>query len=646
MFAGPGTPKARSIRTAPSTTPVVPVPSYLLDTVQSNTPSGPPPGGRSAFNSSYNPGKKNAGYGVPDESEYYEDEDEDVEAEDDDLFGRQSLLSSRGPAHSLRSSIGASQSRGIKRDRGGQPKETLEKKHGPVMRFNTRGKKAAQLKEPDHVILESERIVDDVNARIQRQPGQRDALLADAASQLTKLWSKASKSATKPGGIGPESSDGLTKANYLASLLLQLYYPHSTKATPATRNPRSLTTTEQAPTAVPVPKALLEWLETYHVPFPDDYDYVRDYNPAPSAQESFWDVVLANILRGKLGRAVGLLKDAGWEHAYTAEEDHAYEGYNDQQLEYIDEAVDDCVRVLEACPGHKYDDWDVRSLDWTTYRQRANAMFEKLVVLAEGDGEQEGNMFERSVRGGGQSLSSSVRKAESKVPYTIYDNLKVVYGILLGCTEEILMTAQDWLEGSLYLTIWWDGTSEEDMGASLSRSSMRRSAIQSDRLVDGFPLDAYRRRLARAFDDITKDVEEPNKNEKKDPVFEVDTLDSIQLGLGCVLEGSVTEAVELLRTWSMPITVSVAELGTLGRWIPCARPRSRGGFEFSRDNLLGMSAPGAPPPDDLDLDELLSEYADLLSAKREVRIFESCRTVHTDTSRLMRKKAGSSQSRC
>ncbi|EME46549.1 hypothetical protein DOTSEDRAFT_148840 [Dothistroma septosporum NZE10] len=478
------------------------------------------------------------------------------------------------------------------------------------MRAETRGIKTAPLNEPDNVILESEGIVEDLNTRIQRCPAQRDTVLAEAASQLTGLWSKASNTVTKPGSMGPESSDGVTNANYLASLLLQLYYPHSNKsAKPATRNPRSLISTERATTAVPVPKALLEWLETYHKPFPDDYDYVRAFRPTPSAQEAFWDVLFANILRGKLGRAARLLENAGWEHACTAEEDKAYSGYTDQQIEYIDEVVDDCIKVLEACPGYKHDDWDVRSLEWTTFRQRAIAMLEKLASLAEGDGEQEENMFERSMRGRGQSLSSSVRKAESKVPWSIYENLKLVYGILTGSVEEVMMTAQDWLEGSLYLTIWWDGTNEEDMNESLSKSSTRRRTVQSDRLVDGLPKDAYRVRLARAFDGLTANPQ--------DSVFQIDTLDLVQLGLGCVLEGSLTELVDLLRTWSMPVTVSVVELGTLGRWIECVGPRNKGGLGFDSNNLLAMSVTQGPP-DGLDVDQLLSEYADLLAAKREV----------------------------
>ncbi|KAF2169219.1 hypothetical protein M409DRAFT_52490 [Zasmidium cellare ATCC 36951] len=613
----PTTPNSRSIRSnIPSTTPAGPPPSWL--TQRSTTPDGQPP--RSSFNAANNTfGKKTASFEVPDQDDDDYDFDqygeEDAEGEVDDTMD---LLMDAGAYSTMKSSLPAPRSRGVKRS---LEEDTRDRPTAKIARGMTGGRKPAELKETDIIVVQSERIVGDLGSRLQRQPAQREVILTDTAAQLTKLWRQEAKIETKSGGIGPDASDGFSKANYVANLLLQLHHPHSSKASKAlARQARSTPLDTASSSAVPVPRALIDWLETYHVPFPDDFDNIFQNSPSPSAHESFWDIVFASLLRGKLRQAIRLLKDAGWRYAATAREDERRDQeYNDQQVYNIELAVRDVLEVLESCPGYKYDDWDGKGMDWTIFRQRAGAKLADLEDFAEGDGsnfqQSEQRLFTKSLGQSDMNLSTASRMASSKVPWNVYENLKLLYGILLGQSEEILMTAQDWLEGTIYLAVWWDGSNQEGLDTSLNKSSIRKSTTQKPRDVDITPLEAYRRRLADAFARVTEDPE--------DTVFTVNTMDLVEVATACVLEDSVGAVISILRTWSMPVTVSVVELAYFGKWLPSNRPMSRGGLfdaGFSREDLMLLSTgpSNQTVQDGTDPDEVLSQYADLLSRKQQV----------------------------
>lgn len=474
-----------------------------------------------------------------------------------------------------------------------------------------------KLHESERVILQSQSIVAELDAKVRRAPRDADEILLETTAQLTKLWGTHANAATKQGALGPQSTDPFTLANYIATLLLQLHYPHTANPQAASRASRPSARPSHGTT---VPKGLLDWLNKYHLPFPDDFGAIHIYQPAPAAHESFWDVVYASALRGRLDRVVQLLRDAGWDEAVTALDDGSPDpGYTGHQLANTETVIGRCVRTIEGCPGYQHSDWDVKGVEWSIFRQRTRTALEDLETFAEGSNLDEsaagGNIFQRSMRGSTMSLSTASRRAESKVPWSIYENLKLLYGLLLGQTEEILMTAQDWLEASLYLTIWWDGQDHDDPGASLGRSGMRKSTVQKTREVDITPLAAYRKRLADAFATVTENPQ--------DAVFSVDTLDSLQVGIACVLDDSVGNAVRMLRKYSMTIAISVVEIAALGDWLPLVRPRSgRNDLldqGFSREDLLVLShGPVATNPDDIDRDEFLCEYADLLAERTKV----------------------------
>lgn len=634
----PSTPNGRSMGSnAPSTTPAGPPPTWLTD--HTTTPEGHPPA-RSTFNSSFNPGNdtfrrshgpstfthnKHASFSVPDDDD--EDEDDDMEGEEEDGYDRRAYERQGEEEeseveipfmNSLPSAAPSVNTRGLKRSHDGRVQVREATAMAGIARRLTNNQPRAELHEADKIILQSQEIVAELDAKVRRAPREADGILLETAAQLTKLWSTKADAATRQGALGPQSSDPFTIANYMATLLLQLHHPHTANPQAATRSSRPSARPNHGTT---VPKGLLDWLNKYHLPFPDDFGAIHIYQPAPAAHESFWDVIYASALRGKLDRVVSLLRDGGWEHAVTALDDGSPDpGYSGHQLSNTEAVISACIRTIEGCPGYQHNDWDVKGVEWNIFRQRTRAALDDLEEFAEGENldhsQAGGNAFERSMRGSHLSLSTASRRAESKVPWSIYENLKLLYGLLLGSTDEILMTAQDWLEASLYLTVWWDGLGSDDHGASLGRSGMQKSTVQRTREVDIAPLAAYRRRLVDALMTVTDDPQ--------DTVFAVDTLDPVQVGIACVLDDSVGNAVRMLRKYSMPIAISVVEIAALGDWLPLTRPRS--GHNdlldqgFSREDLLVLShGPVATNPDDIDRDEFLCEYAELLSDRQQVR---------------------------
>lgn len=626
----------------PSTTPAGPPPSYLTN--KSTTPAGNPPRSSKIFGSSFNagsntfghrntPGRRGRGFAVPESSPPAEDE-EDADAEGevvDEGYGTQTGRTA--PDVTFLSSIGERESpRGLKRSRDGQVREPVESGMAEIARSFARDTGPAPLREPDDIILQTENILSGLDNTISEQPSAgRDEAITSAASQLTRLWSQHANAKTRLGSVGPDSNDPLTKSNYLASLLIRLHNPHSSKATfaPTTsRSERAVILPKRAQSSsIPLPRALLDWLDTYHNPFPDDFNEVHLHRPSPAAHESFWDIIGAELLRGHFARVIRLLKDAGFENAITAEDDGSRRpGYQGKQLENVEEVVDRYVKVLESCPAVKYDDWDIKGADWTAFRQRVRQAIKDLEAFTKGSSSDdddlgnstkaETNVFARSANASNfGSMSAASMRAGSRVPWTIYENLKTMYGVLLG-GDEILDFAQDWVESSIFFTVWWDGGDGAPLKASFAgRNSLRssRGAGAGIREVDVSPLTAYRRRFGEMFRTLTTQIEEPN--------FKPDSLDAVQVGLACVMEDSVAVVIEHLRTWDQSVTVAVVEIAALSAWLPQERPSSRGLLrqEFSSEDLMVLShGPGqqrSSATASVERDEILCGYADLLAAK-------------------------------
>ena len=564
-----------------------------------------------------------------------EGEDEDAEGEMDEDYTRPI----ESPQKSVRMSLLGGSPRGLKRSRNGRVREQADSGISEIALVYANSSPPSQLIEPDNMVIQTENILPNLESNVREQPASyRDETLTGGVSKLTKLWSQYSKKATKPGAVGPQSDDAVTKANYLSTLLLQLYHPHSTKPTFApsvSRAQRALINPRQSQTAsIPLPRALLDWLNTYHNAFPDDFDAGLTYRPSPSANEVFWDIVYSNMLRGRVDRVMRLLKDGGWQHAYTAQDDGSGDGYRGRQLENTEEVVARLIRVLEMCPAATNNDWDVKGADWQIFRQRIRRAISELESFARDNeikddqppNQSSDNIFARTQDN--YSMSTASTRARSSIPWTIYENLKTVYGILLG-NNMILDFSQDWLEAALLLTVWWDG----EEAALLADTSLRQSTSGSlrksmragggtTREVDVSPLTAYRRRLGEVIRTIMTDM-------VGEAMFEVDSMDVVQVGLACVMEGSTESVIGILRTWSPTITAAVVEVAAMGAWLPSqARPNGRRGLleqGFSSEDLMVLShGPGQQHQEseagEVDRDTILTEYAELLAAKA---VFES-----------------------
>ena len=616
-----------SLIQAPSTTPNVPPPTWL--TQKSTTPAGNPPESSKIFGSSFANNtfsnrypRPKGGFTVPDSSPPPSDEDADAEGEEDEEMDIGELdRETKSPAKSaFMSSIGQIP-RGLKRTRSGKPRESGDAVMADIARGLVQSVPTANIGEPDDFILRTEAIVAKLDEDYQQAPQRVEEAAATAAAQLSRLWARYGKARTKEGSIGPMTEDALTEATYLASLLVQTHIPHTTRASqppPVARPNRSLAHPKPiaSSVSVPVPRALLNWLNEHHNPFPDDFNAVNMFRPSPSANDTFWDLVLSELVRGNFTHAIRLLRDAGWENAVSAQDDgSAVAGYEGMQLEYAEEVVDRCVRIMEMCPAVKDDNWDIKGTDWALFRRRVrNALQELETIAKEAPGPDElddelggsRNVFAPS----NMSLSASTMRANSRVPWTIYENLVHVYRILLG-DDAILQVAQDWLEAAILLTVWWDGEDSDGIAQTQGLRQSRRGVNGgATREVDVAPLLSYRRRLAESFKIAVDEVDD----------FEIDTLDPIQVGLACILEDANAGVVGIVRTMSPAVTATIVDLAAMSRWLPrSGQPQDRTLLQqegFSGEDLMVLSHGAGPQKShdgELDHDEVLGRYADMLA---------------------------------
>ena len=240
-----------------------------------------------------------------------------------------------------------------------------------------------------------------------------------------------------------------------------------------------------------------------------------------------------------------------------------------------------------------------------------------LTTFAEGrdrDMDESESAFEASnfgLRRSNMGLSKSARKAESKIPWTIYQNLKTMYGILLGGTTEIVSCSQDWVEATVGLTAWWDGDSAEDVAVgslTMSRRSLRHSEARGRRLVDVNAAAGYIQRLASAFKHVTNDANEGS--------FQVESINQVELALASVFQGNAEGVIGILRGWSLPVTSAVAEISSAGGWFG---PGS-GEMADLHDDLISMSTFQQRQPTKLmTRDSISVEYAEALSTRERLQ---------------------------
>ena len=508
------------------------------------------------------------------------------------------------------SGMGASP-RGLKRSRNGHVKENEKPAFAEIARAMADNGDAAVV-DADDVVLGSETIVRGLHEVLNGlAPGDpaAQAEITNVGARLSQLWRRNDTPETQPLGIGPKSDSALDRASWLSSLLLQLHQPHTTRSRAPQSNARQLSLARRIKDPspiVPLPQALLEWLNTYHTPYADDFDHVFAFKPSAAASESFWDVLYTELLRGRIDRVVFLLERAGWGHAATALNDGSNEsGYVGQQLENTQWVVEQCIELLESCPGLQDEDWDVRGPQWQQFRQQARFAGENLKAFAHASFDDDDEMLNETPSLNAfahtdTSMSASTARAGIRVPKSIFDNLLLIYVLVQGQRRAIVDTSQDWVEASLLLTVWWDG--EDEDSAAFSRRKTRE--------VDVAPAAAYAKQLQSSFGYVL---------EQDDACFHPQTTDVFQVGLACVMEDNIDGAIGIIRSMSLSVCVGLVELATRSGWLPGSTLSQAG---FSTQDLLVLShGPGSNGfgPDELNLDGLLCEYAELLAGHAPLR---------------------------
>ncbi|EDN07927.1 nuclear pore complex subunit Nup85 [Histoplasma capsulatum] len=483
----------------------------------------------------------------------------------------------------------------------------------------------AMVSEPHEFIIESEDIVGRMYDQVREFEYDDDGLqqaLCEISKDLLDLWERhttASPSAQKhrrTSSIGPgESAPNIVKANFLGSLLLPLHHPQLQQnrthegSSPARLGTVRAFTPNKLKAKTPIPKVLFNWLSRHHNTQLSDPDAVRGYQLNPTASPTFWGVVQTSILRGNLSSAIQLLSDSDFNYARSAMEDgHEQPGYRGGQLQNIQKCVNSAIQLLSASPGVQNNDWDIKSLDWAMYRRQITAAITELENLAEGQnrGPEAPDQFQAPNFGifnqrNASSFSQSTRMAESQVPWTIYQNLKTMYNIMLGDVSSILSKSQDWIEATVGLTAWWDGADDSDISSgetNLNRSVMKRSQSQAPRSVDSNTEEAYLRRLDYSFANVTENL--------GDKGFQVNSMNFMEVGLASVFEGNIEGVLEMLQTWSVPIASAVAEVASFGGWLETS-VGSKPMPGFNHNDLMVLSYGKNEKP--LRKDDILINYA-------------------------------------
>ena len=599
-----------------------------------------------------------------------EDEDEDAEGSEvedgmgkDDRFPEPVSITkplpnvsfANGDSLDLGSSILDGTPRGMKRSRGGAiipyaPPRSAKKHRKPTQdsavpsiakNLATR-MGIAKLSEADDFISKTEEILQDELYGMETSDNTPEqaliAALPNASETLSQFWRSCRDhdiAKTPPMhdvtiGIGPaESEPALHKSIFLAALFLQLRHPPNAKGKQAlavTRLNRSSTLSKSLqdsqtpanPTAFP--KVLIDWMEREHNAYQSTINEIQSLHPNLTAHSNYWDIIHVCTMRGKLGETVRILRRSDFHHARTAREDgQGDEGYSGMQVKNIERVVNRAIQVLELCPALQDDDWNVTGTEWVIFRKRVQQAMEDLATFAEArdrDLDSSESTFEPSSFGllsTTMSLTQSTRRAESRVPWTVYQKLKVMYGILLGEATEILSSAQDWVEATVGLTIWWNGDDDEEIAVgslAQTRRSLRPSQSRGSRLVDVNADPAYLRRLAYAFAWSTDDTD--------DDLFQINSMNPVEVGLASIFEGNVAGVIGLLRGWSLPVVSAVAEIASAGGWFETSVGNNLMDLDLDENDrsLLNGHGTKAPP---MTRDTILMEYAYTLSKKAEIR---------------------------
>ncbi|KAH7138550.1 hypothetical protein B0J11DRAFT_18939 [Dendryphion nanum] len=471
-------------------------------------------------------------------------------------------------------------------------------------------------REPSGLILETESLLEKLHeSMINDTPEKRTIVLEEVAQELLATWKstpqtsfRGSLSASGRAGISP-----LAQAHRLSSLLLNIHHPGRVAEKLRGSTFSLVPTRPESRHFIPIPKTLIDWLDSYHDPG-NEIPYVLRETGGYSASAHYWDAVLASTMRGKFHTVMKLLQGANFSVAETSEHDGLGSGgYQGRHLQEAQRAIRAALDLLEGCPAIASNDYDIKGHDWDIFRQQTYNALRYLREEAEGDRQDNydaSQSFQASHFGISQSqnsfaLSQASRRAESKVPWSIYENLLRLYNLLLGSEEEIIALASDWVEATIGLSIWWDGEEEDVSKGSLAASRRSLARSQRVRTADVTPVKAYCQRISAALATVL-DSEEDD--------LSINTTDRYEVGLACIFDDNIEGILQILRGWSLPIASAVAEVASSGDWF-----RRADGIldQFDQSDLMVLSYNEEQRPS-VSKDDLLIAYSDFLSSQEHL----------------------------
>ncbi|KAK8089220.1 nuclear pore complex subunit Nup85 [Apiospora hydei] len=423
----------------------------------------------------------------------------------------------------------------------------------------------ARVSEPHSLILQTEEVIarlydegvgaeDDTDKLDMTLAGAADYLVRDVWEPHAKFLPKSNEEHGATIGPGPNST-AFEKAAFIAAMVFQDQFGNFQPVT--------------------LPQTLFEWQQEYHNPSDGQVDSILAHRPSPASHGLFWQAIYMSLIRGDVTAAIKLLRNAGWNQVRKGSRGEP--AYTGQPLRNIEKVIEDACHIMELCPAVADSNWDIQESNWTLFRLKATAAKESLVQFAEGKDQPPpaarrfaGSDFGESEDGHG-AMARLARKAQSRLPWDVYESLQSLYSILVGDVEAITAGAQDWCEATIGLFGWWDdGHHNRRLGLSRSQSIMGEPSMKDDALV----------RLAQCF------------HAAMESDFHFNGLDSVEVCISSVFEGNIDGVVGFLSSWSLPIASSVAEVASLGRWLPPPEPQnliSMDNFDADDLEVLGMN---------------------------------------------------------
>ena len=479
--------------------------------------------------------------------------------------------------------------------------------------------KDADLLESDDMIMGTEDIISQATEAVEERgllPEVTSDILSRASMELLALWSSHSeffRQGKMRGGLGPgESAGAISKATFISSLLLALHHPplQQTRSSQSSwgANRSMAIVPFSAPKAPPMPRVLLDWLDKYHLNVDNILGELQAMHPNVTAHDLFWEGVLGLVLRAKFKDVIQLFNEADFRHAASAVDDGEYDnGYHGVQLQIVQNVVARARQLLESSPAIRHGDWQINNADWSLFRRKVDAELDYLAETAEGADrdDDQGSSFQAEnfgVRDSTRNLTQTTRRAQSNVPWTVYQNLKIFYNILLGSSAEIISQSQDWLEASLSLTIWWDGTQDENITTWSLDVSRQSGKIGKGSNTE----DPYLSRLSAAFLAVT----DPGI----DDTFQINSMSHFEVGIASVLQGNIEGVLGSLRTFSLVIASALSEIGAMGGWVRSSSVAQPTGLD--EGDLMVLSY--GQNNQEVTKDEILLSYAQELFEREEL----------------------------